>query len=68
MSLQASFPWVKRPFIANAPMAGFANAPLTIAVYQAGGLGFVGSVDDMAALSNNLRQIEDAVPRHDELL
>ncbi|KAI6820102.1 inosine monophosphate dehydrogenase [Hortaea werneckii] len=54
MSLQASFPWVKRPFIANAPMAGFANAPLTIAVYQAGGLGFVGSVDDMAALSNNL--------------
>ncbi|KAI7316028.1 inosine monophosphate dehydrogenase [Hortaea werneckii] len=68
MSLQALFPWVKRPFIANAPMAGFANAPLATAVYQAGGLGFVGSADDMLALSNNLSQIENAVPRHDGLL
>ncbi|GAB1734255.1 hypothetical protein NU195Hw_g3207t1 [Hortaea werneckii] len=68
MSFQACFPWVKRPFIANAPMAGFANAPLAIAVYQAGGLGFVGSVDDMSALSNNLSQIENAVPRHNGIL
>ncbi|KAI6825712.1 inosine monophosphate dehydrogenase [Hortaea werneckii] len=68
MSLQASFPWVKRPFIANAPMAGFANAPLAIGVYQAGGLGFVGSADDMSALSNNLSQVENAVPRHDGVL
>ncbi|KAI7505952.1 inosine monophosphate dehydrogenase [Hortaea werneckii] len=68
MSLQAPFPWVKRPLIVNAPMAGFANASLAIAVYQAGGLGFVGSADDMSALSNNLSQIENAVPRHNDLL
>ncbi|RMY87535.1 hypothetical protein D0861_05318 [Hortaea werneckii] len=49
-------------------MAGFANASLAIAVYQAGGLGFVGSADDMSALSNNLSQIENAVPRHNDLL
>ncbi|KAI7339983.1 inosine monophosphate dehydrogenase [Hortaea werneckii] len=68
MSLQASLPWVKRPLIANAPMAGFANAQLAVAVYQAGGLGFVGSADDMSTLSNNLSQIENAVPRHNEVL
>lgn len=38
-------------------MGGFANAPLALAVTQAGGLGMLGSVNDMDSLSSNLAAI-----------
>ncbi|KAK5109830.1 hypothetical protein LTR85_002044 [Meristemomyces frigidus] len=63
MSLQASLPWTKSPLIINAPMAGFATAPLATAVTHAGGLGFIGSALDMSALSDELTAASQALPR-----
>ena len=37
-------------------MAGFAGSALSTAVTNAGGIGFIGSVNDMDALSNNLEE------------
>jgi nitronate monooxygenase len=55
-SLQSSYPWITTPFIANAPMGGFANSALAIAVTQAKGFGFIGAVFDMVALATELEQ------------
>jgi nitronate monooxygenase len=37
--LQSWFPGTTSPFIANAPMLGFATAKVAVAVAQAGGFG-----------------------------
>lgn len=50
------YPWVSRPLVANAPMAGFAGSHLAVAVTTAGGLGFIGSAIDMEALSTQLEE------------
>jgi nitronate monooxygenase len=50
------YPWVSAPLIANAPMAGFAGSHLATAVTSAGGLGFIGSANDMDALSKGLEE------------
>ncbi|KAF2429279.1 inosine monophosphate dehydrogenase [Tothia fuscella] len=52
--LQEHYPWTTPPLIINAPMAGFATAPLAVAVTQASGLGFIGSANDMSSLSREL--------------
>ncbi|CAM6108359.1 unnamed protein product [Calypogeia fissa] len=55
-SLQSSYPWTTTPFIVSAPMGGFANSALAIAVTQAKGLGFLGSISDMVTLSSELEE------------
>lgn len=60
--LQKAYPWTTTPFLANAPMGGFANHALATAVTSAGGLGFVGSVNDMTALSTQLTEVAKAFP------
>ena len=41
-----NFPWVKKPLLANAPMAMSAGPALAVAVSKAGGLGFIGPAMD----------------------
>jgi nitronate monooxygenase len=53
-SFQNRYPWTSHPLIANAAMGGFAGAPLAAAVSQAGGIGFIGAVDDMEKLDKEL--------------
>jgi nitronate monooxygenase len=53
-TLQSSYPWTITPFIANAPMGGFALSALATAVTQAKGFGFIGAVNDMVALASEL--------------
>ncbi|KAI0459519.1 inosine monophosphate dehydrogenase [Xylaria acuta] len=55
--LRADYPWTTSPVIINAPMAGFAGAPLATAVTASGGIGMIGIVNDTAALEAHL---EDA--------
>ncbi|KIX04554.1 uncharacterized protein Z518_05424 [Rhinocladiella mackenziei CBS 650.93] len=43
-SLLTQLPWTTAPLIANAPMGGFAGAQLAVAVSEAGGLGFIGTI------------------------
>lgn len=61
MSLQSSYPWTTTPFIANAPMGGFANSALAISVTQAKGFGFIGAVFDIVALATELEQSIDDI-------
>ena len=49
-------------------MGGFATADLAIAVTRAGGLGFIGAVFDMPALSAELARVEATLKRHNGLL
>jgi nitronate monooxygenase len=53
-NLASSYPWTSTPLIANAPMGGFATAPLAITVTKAGGLGFIGPVFTMPELDAEL--------------
>lgn len=54
MGFQDDYPWTKKPFLASASMGGFAMHNLACTVSQAGGLGFIGSVNDMPALEKEL--------------
>jgi nitronate monooxygenase len=54
MALQSDYPWTKKPLIVSAPMGGFAMHNLACTVSQAGGLGFIGSVNDMDALEKDV--------------
>jgi nitronate monooxygenase len=60
-SLQSSYPWTSTPFTANAPMGGFANSALAIAVTQAKGFGFIGAVFDLIALATELEKTSMAL-------
>jgi NAD(P)H-dependent flavin oxidoreductase YrpB (nitropropane dioxygenase family) len=51
-----TFPWTKRPLIANAPMSGIATSALATAVTQSGGLGLIGFLDDPRRLEGELHQ------------
>jgi nitronate monooxygenase len=53
-SLASSYPWTTTPFIANAPMGGFATASLASTITKAGGLGFIGPVFAMPELDAEL--------------
>lgn len=54
-SFQERYPWTSRPVIANAAMGDLAGPSLATAVTQAGGIGFIGSVNDMEELDQQLR-------------
>jgi nitronate monooxygenase len=58
--LQKAYPWTTAPLIANAPMGGFAGSALATAVTKAKGLGFVGSVFDMEALTKYLTEVSQS--------
>jgi nitronate monooxygenase len=60
-SIHSSYPWTTTPFIASAPMGGFANSALAIAVTQAKGFGFIGAVFDMVALATELEKASKAL-------
>jgi nitronate monooxygenase len=55
MSLSSDYPWTKKPLIISAPMGGFGLHNLACTVSQAGGLGFIGSVNDMPKLEQELK-------------
>ncbi|KAJ5128069.1 hypothetical protein N7448_008848 [Penicillium atrosanguineum] len=61
MALAASFkrylPWTQTPLIINAPMSGVATSDLAVAVTRAGGLGQIGFMDNMRALSSQLETV-----------
>ncbi|RDW79989.1 hypothetical protein BP6252_04627 [Coleophoma cylindrospora] len=52
--LKSHYPWISTPLISSAPMGGFAGADLAVAVSQAGGVGFIGTVIDMGFLDAEL--------------
>ncbi|GAB7349534.1 hypothetical protein MBLNU459_g0236t1 [Dothideomycetes sp. NU459] len=54
--LAKDYPWVKQPLVASAPMRLIALAPLTAAVTQAGGLGFIGAGSDVRDLSKYISE------------
>ncbi|KAI0437491.1 2-nitropropane dioxygenase [Xylaria telfairii] len=54
--LRADYPWTTGPVVINAPMAGFAGSPLATAVTGAGGIGMIGTVNDMEALEGHLSE------------
>lgn len=56
-SLHSDYPWTTAPFVANAPMGGFAGSALATAVSRAKGMGFIGAVFDMVALSKQLEEV-----------
>ena len=53
-NFQRTYPWTSSPPIANAAMGGYAGPALATAVSLAGGVGFIGSVDDMTKLDQQL--------------
>lgn len=63
MSLRAltHFPWVKRPFLVNAPMAVMAGPAMAVAVSKAGGLGFVGPGAKTSDTSRDLEEASKAI-------
>ncbi|KAJ5216402.1 uncharacterized protein N7498_002809 [Penicillium cinerascens] len=56
--LKEWFPYTTRPFIANAPMIGFADFRLATAVTKAGGLGFIGGAFNFSAESAQLAKLD----------
>lgn len=54
--LKAMFPFTKAPLICSAPMLGTTGPDLVTAVYQSGGLGFLGAGFDLSGLSATLLQ------------
>jgi len=66
-SLHAHYPWTSPPFVANAPMAGFAYARLATAVSSAGGLGFIGAANDMEILKTQVEEATSILAKTDEM-
>lgn len=54
--IQSYLPWVVSPFIANAPMAGFAGGSLASAVTLAGGFGMIGGLQNISDIRSQLQQ------------
>jgi nitronate monooxygenase len=59
MSLQADYPWTSKPLIVSAAMGGFAFHNLATAVSLAGGLGFIGSTNNMPEVESELQLAKD---------
>ena len=53
-SLSSRLPWTTQPFLANAPMGGFAGPDLAAAVSRAGALGLIGALMDENVLEQQL--------------
>ncbi|CAK7566528.1 MAG: hypothetical protein SEPTF4163_004475 [Sporothrix epigloea] len=63
------FPWTKMPLLVGAPMRVFSGPEMAVAIYHAGGLGFIGpgvtasdSKEDLAAASSLLAGAQVAKP------
>lgn len=54
--LQDVYPWTSPTLICNGPMAGFAGPRLAAAVTQAGGIGFIGTVNNMSETEQHLEE------------
>ncbi|KAM3066244.1 hypothetical protein ACMFMG_003243 [Clarireedia jacksonii] len=65
--IRSQYPWTTTPIIANAAMGGFTNAPLATAVSLAGGIGFIGAVYDLDALSAELDSAKSTFEKSDIL-
>ncbi|KAJ5661694.1 uncharacterized protein N7477_009310 [Penicillium maclennaniae] len=61
--LKEWFPHTSKPFIANAPMLGFANHQLATAVTKAGGLGFIGGGFDFSPSSTQLVKLDSELTK-----
>ncbi|KAJ5928075.1 Aldolase-type TIM barrel [Penicillium verhagenii] len=61
--LQKWFPHTTAPLIANAPMFGFADYNLAVAVTKAGGLGFIGGGFDFSSESSQLTKLNDQLEK-----
>ncbi|KAI1266503.1 hypothetical protein F5Y18DRAFT_381774 [Xylariaceae sp. FL1019] len=68
--LRTTFPWTTSPVIFNAPMAGFAGSALACSVSCAGGIGMIGSANDMGTLLSHLKaahaKFTDPSASHDQ--
>lgn len=62
-----NFPWVKKPLLANAPMAMSAGPALAVAVSRAGGLGFIGPAMDASGTEKNLSTPAEAMRESESL-
>lgn len=69
--MKRDLPWIKLPFIANAPMSGVAAGRLAVAVTMSGGLGqigFTGSAPGMEAeLENAQSELKDFMATNQNL-
>jgi nitronate monooxygenase len=65
--LKRAYPWLKSPLVVSAPMLRIAGPALTVAVSQAGGLGFLAGGFDVSDLETNLSHaaalLQSAPPR-----
>ncbi|KAF7133920.1 hypothetical protein CNMCM5793_005386 [Aspergillus hiratsukae] len=52
--LKSTYPWIKSPLLASAPMLNIAGPPLAVSVSSAGGLGFLAAGFDVSSLDHNL--------------
>lgn len=59
--LRSTYPWVKTPILASAPMLNIAMASLAVSVSSAGGIGFLAAGYDVSNLERNLEEATSLV-------
>lgn len=64
-ALHTAYPWIKTPLIASAPMLRIAMPPLAVAVFRAGGLGFLAAGFDVSTLETDLEHAARLVRESD---
>lgn len=60
--LGRDFPWLRLPLVSNAPMSGFAENELAVAVARGGGLGQIGFTGSVDSLREQLEQVKGKLP------
>ncbi|KAA8575192.1 hypothetical protein MFRU_002g02440 [Monilinia fructicola] len=60
-TLRKDYPWTTYPLISSAPMRLISKPALALAVSRAGGLGFLAAGTDLSTLSDEIREIQDAL-------
>ena len=60
--LERDFPWLHLPLVSNAPMSGFAESELAVAVARGGGLGQIGFTGSVGGLREQLEQVRRKLP------
>ncbi|KAL9115531.1 MAG: hypothetical protein Q9227_000852 [Pyrenula ochraceoflavens] len=66
-ALQRDYPWTSYPLVAAAPMRLITLAPLAVEASKAGGLGFIGTGEDLSTLDRTLDHAASLV-REDQTL
>src|SRR5690242_21178186 len=67
-SLSSSLPWTTTPLIINAPMADNAGGLLAATVSLSGGLGLIGTKNDMSITRRELNIARETLAAHSSLL